>query len=86
MYQSKQTFNPRASATAPVPFNIIGGTSVFNARLSYEPADSKWLMDLTVSNLTDKYYYYAQFSGSGFATTAPVAPPRQYLFSVRRSF
>ncbi|HVY82728.1 MAG TPA: TonB-dependent receptor [Steroidobacteraceae bacterium] len=86
VYQSKQTFNPRSSTTAPLPFNTIGGTSVFNARLSYEPADSKWLVDLAVTNLSDKYYYYAQFSGSGFATTAPVAPPRQYLFSVRRSF
>jgi iron complex outermembrane receptor protein len=86
VYQSKQTFNARSSTTAPLPFNTIGGTSVFNARLSYEPSDSKWLVDLAVTNLSDKYYYYAQFSGSGFATTAPVAPPRQYLFSVRRSF
>jgi iron complex outermembrane receptor protein len=86
VYQSRQTFNMRSSTTAPDPFNTIGGTSVFNARLTYEPFDSKWLMDLAVTNLTDKYYYYAQFSGSGFATTAPVAPPRQYLFSVKRSF
>jgi iron complex outermembrane receptor protein len=86
MYQSKQTFNARSSTTAPLPFNIIGGTSVFSARLTYEPSDSKWMADLAVTNLSDKYYYYAQFSGSGFATSAPVAPPRQYLFSVKRSF
>jgi len=86
VYQSRQTFNSRSSTTAPLPFNIIGGTSVFNARVTYEPFDSKWLLDLAVTNLSDKYYYYAQFSGSGFSTTAPVAPPRQYLFSVRRSF
>jgi iron complex outermembrane receptor protein len=86
VYQSKQTFNARASSTAPLPADIIGGTGVFNARITYEPTDSKWIVDLAVTNLSDKYYRYAQFTGSGFATTAPIAPPRQYLFSVKRSF
>jgi iron complex outermembrane receptor protein len=86
VYQSKQTFNARASSTAPLPADIIGGTGVFNARLTYEPTDSKWTADLAITNLSDKYYRYAMFTGSGFATTAPIAPPRQYLFSVKRSF
>jgi len=85
-YQSKQTYNSASSQRAPRPDEIIGGTGVFNARLSYEPDDSKWSADLAITNLSDKYYYYAQFNGSTFATTSPVAPPRQYLFSVKRSF
>ncbi|HEV7716328.1 MAG TPA: hypothetical protein VGO53_12070, partial [Steroidobacteraceae bacterium] len=85
-YQSKQTFNARGTSTAPLPADIIGGTGVFNARISYEPTDSKWTADLAITNLSDKYYRYAQFNGSGFSTTAPLAPPRQYLFSVKRSF
>jgi iron complex outermembrane receptor protein len=86
VYQSKQTFNLRSSSTAPLATDIIGGTGVFNARLTYEPNDGKWLVDLAATNVSDKYYRYAQFAGSGFATTAPLAPPRQWLFSVKRSF
>jgi iron complex outermembrane receptor protein len=85
-YQSKQTYNSASSQRAPRPDEIIGGTGVFNARLTYEPADSKWSADLAITNLSDKYYYYAQFNGSTFATTSPVAPPRQYLLSVKRNF
>jgi iron complex outermembrane receptor protein len=86
VYQSKQTFNSRSSSAAPLPEDIIGSTSILNARLTYEPTDSKWLVDLAITNMADEFYPYAQFSGSGFATAATIAPPRQALLSLRRSF
>jgi iron complex outermembrane receptor protein len=86
IYQSKQTFNARSTVAAPLPADIIGGTSVFNARITFVPNDANWIVDLAATNLSDKYYRYAMFTGSGFATTAPLAPPRQWLFSVRRDF
>jgi iron complex outermembrane receptor protein len=85
-YQSKQTYNQSSSTRAPLPIDIIGGTGIFNARLTFDDMAGKWSADLAVTNLSDKYYYYAMFTGSGFARTAPVAPPRQWLFSVRRNF
>jgi iron complex outermembrane receptor protein len=85
-YQSKQTFSGTATRSAPLPADIIGGTGVFNGRLTYDSTDGKWSSDLAITNLSDKFYRYAQFNGSGFATTGVIAPPRQYLLSIRRNF
>ncbi len=86
VYQSLQTFNPLSATAAPVPLYIIPGRSVFNAKATYQSADGKWSAVLSVTNLTNKYYYYDLFTGSGFDTTANLAPPREYEFSLRRDF
>ena len=86
VYQSKETYNPLTATSAPLPQDINPSRSIYNARLTYETADSKWQGTLAVNNLTDKYYYYTMFPFSGFDSTANVAPPRTYMLSVKRVF
>ena len=38
------------------------------------------------TNLTNKYYLYDVFNGSGTATTGNLAPPREWLVEVSRRF
>jgi iron complex outermembrane receptor protein len=86
IYQSLSTFGTTASTTAPPPQYTIPAYSIFNARITFEPDNSKWSAALSATNLTDKYYYYVLFAGAGFDLAGNVAPPRQYLFSVKRTF
>jgi iron complex outermembrane receptor protein len=85
-YQSVQTFGPAASNQAPTPLYSVPGHSVFNAQLSYVPVNSKWDLSVSATNLTDKYYLYSVFSGSGSAVTGSVAEPRMIFFRLRRDF
>ena len=86
IYQSRQTFDPLSATEAPQQLYIIGGYSLFNAKLTYQPNDSKWQVVGSVTNLANKFYYYDIFASSGFDTTANLAPPREYSVSVRRNF
>lgn len=86
VYESEMTYNPSAQTSSPIALYVVPGRSVFNARVTYEPNDSKWSFVLSATNLTNKYYYYDLFTGSGFDTTGNVAPPREYKFSAQRSF
>jgi iron complex outermembrane receptor protein len=86
IYQSTQTFGDAVAVAAPKPQNTIPAYSIFNARLTYETSDSKWSSTFAVTNLTNKYYYYVLFPFAGFDLAGNLAPPRQYLFSVKRSF
>ena len=86
IFQSKQTFNPLSATAGPAPLYVLPARSVFNARLTYEPLDSKWSGVLAVTNLTDKYYVYDLFTGSGLNTSANLAPPREWSVSIRREF
>jgi len=86
IYQSLQTFNPNPAVGPPAPLYIIPARSIFNAKITYEPNNSKWSFIFSATNLFDKYYYYDLFTGTGFNTTANVAPPREFEFSVRRDF
>ena len=85
-WQSKQTFN-RASAIAAAPAAVtIEPYSMWNAQVSYEPEDGDWSATLAVNNLFDKFYYTSFFTGTGFNTTAAIAPPREVSLTVRRKF
>jgi outer membrane receptor protein involved in Fe transport len=85
-YQSLQTFGPSASNQAPTPLFTIPAHSLFNAQVSYVPTDSKWDFSIAATNLTDKYYLYSVFNGSGSAVTGSVAEPRIVMFRLRRDF
>jgi iron complex outermembrane receptor protein len=85
-YLSMQTFNPSVTTATPGAQFIIPGRSVFNARVTYEPNNSKWSTVFSVTNLGNKYYYYDLFTGSGFDTAGNLAPPREWSLSVRRRF
>ena len=85
-YQSKQTYNGTSSSRRRCrrTSSVAPACSMRGSRTTRPTASGARILPIT--NLSDKYYRYAQFNGSGFATTAPIAPPRQYLFSVKRSF
>lgn len=86
VYQSAQTFNPLSATAAPTPLYIIPGRSVFNAKLTYQSSNGKWSAVFSIANLFNKYYYYDLFTGSGFDTTANLAPPREFSLTLRRDF
>jgi iron complex outermembrane recepter protein len=62
--------------------------TVLNARLTWRSDDESWETSLGVTNLTNKYYYYAIFDISSFGGWAAGEPaePRQWTVTVRRSF
>jgi iron complex outermembrane receptor protein len=85
-YESEQTFGPAASNQAPTPEFTIPSHTILNAQLSYVPVGSKWDFTVAAENLTDKYYFYSIFNGSGSAVTGSVAPPRMIFFRMKRDF
>jgi iron complex outermembrane receptor protein len=86
VYTSLQTFGPAASNQAPTPLFEVPGHTLLNGQISYMFADRKWNATLYGTNLTNKYYLYDVFAGSGTATTGNLAPPREWLFEVSRRF
>ena len=86
LYQSKSTFGPSASNQPPTPLFTVPGRTIVNGQIEYAPTNEAWRISLNVSNLTDKFYLYNVFSGSGTAVTGNVAPPRQWTLTLRREF
>ncbi len=95
------TLTPRADWTwqSEMESNIPNSTPGFllgrveargllNARLTYRPTDENWEFALSVTNLTDKFYYankYDRVSQSGNAYGLP-GRPREFAVSVKRKF
>ncbi|HLY58424.1 MAG TPA: TonB-dependent receptor, partial [Stellaceae bacterium] len=75
-----------------IPVPILGrqpGYSVFNASLRWDSPDSNWEAMFQVFNLTDEFYYEAEFASLlslyGNIDATP-SLPRTYFFSVKRIF
>lgn len=84
-FQTAQTFNP--STTLPAdPSTTIGAYSIFNGQITYTPNDSKWSTVFSVTNLTNKFYYYQLFTGGEVNISSNVAPPREFFLRIRRDF
>ncbi|MEP7244441.1 MAG: hypothetical protein ABI885_12285, partial [Gammaproteobacteria bacterium] len=64
----------------------VDAHTIMNAQVSYIPEGSKWNFTVQAENLTDKYYYYSIFAGSGSAVTASIASPRMVFFRMTRDF
>lgn len=67
----------------------IAGRGLFNAKLTWLSADGDWQVNFSVLNLTDKFYYNAKFLRTVapyFAGVGVVAPPRTFMFSIKRNF
>ena len=97
-YQSKtysdpanNGFYPAGLPVDPVTFPgnpyLIPGHTTLNARIAYESADKTWQGSISVSNLTNKYYWTNAFafyySGTGQRI---IAPPREWAVTIRRNF
>jgi outer membrane receptor protein involved in Fe transport len=83
-FTSLATYGP--SATTAPPTWVVPGQTILNGSLTYTPNDSKWTVIGQVTNLTNKYYYYDVFGGSGFELSGNVAPPREFFLRVKRDF
>jgi iron complex outermembrane receptor protein len=65
------------------------GYTLLNAHLTWDSPDHKWSTTLQVSNLTDKVYFYGKLAlavNSLGREQGNIAPPRQWLVTVRRNF
>jgi iron complex outermembrane receptor protein len=70
------------------PYSTQNAYGLANARLTWIPRDSNWMVAAYVTNLTNKLYYTTkqdQLNQYG-AATGTVAPPREWGVTVRRSF
>jgi iron complex outermembrane receptor protein len=85
VYTSLQTFGPAASNQAPTPLFEVPGHTILNGQIAYA-FDKKWTATVYGMNLTNKYYLYDVFNGSGTATTGNLAPPREWLLELTRRF
>ncbi len=60
------------------PTNRVGGYTLYNARLTWEPPQGNWQVAAQLLNLTDKFYYLNVFDltavGGGSVTATPGAP------------
>lgn len=83
-YQSVATYGP--SATTEAPTWIVPGHTILNGQITFQPANSKYSIIGQVTNLTDKYYCYDVFGGSGFELSCNVAPPREFFIKFKRDF
>jgi iron complex outermembrane recepter protein len=86
VYTSLQTFDPAPSNESPSSLYEVPAHSLLNGQISYSPEDSKWTWMLSGTNLTNKYYLYDIFTGSGTAVTGNLAPPRMWLLQLKRQF
>jgi iron complex outermembrane receptor protein len=84
-WQSQQDYDPSSQLRAPLPIYVIKPYSIFNAQLSYASPDKKWTATFSANNLADKFYYYQVLQGTLDAQTR-LAPPREFVFTLRRTF
>jgi iron complex outermembrane receptor protein len=77
--------------TLPVndPGNRIGGRGLTNAHLAWKDSAHDWEATFAVTNLTNKFYLQSENPNLGppyFVNIGTPGRPREYLFSIRRSF
>lgn len=85
-WQSQMDFDPAPGAESPQPAYTIMPYALTNAQLAYASSDGKWSAIFSVTNLSDKFYYYQLFGGGEVNISSNVGPPREFHFSVRRDF
>jgi len=84
-WQSQQDYDPLARQQPPEELFVIPAYSLWNAQLTYRAPSRDWSVTLLVTNLADKYYHYQVLRGA-FATSTRVAPPREWMLTVRKEF
>ena len=65
------------------------GYMLLNGRITWASPDGTWSTSLSVSNLTNKVYFYGKLAlavNSLGREQGNIAPPRQWLVTVRRNF
>ena len=82
---------PVATIPAANPTGGIGyqsGYSLVNARLTWDSSNRNWEVALSAKNLTNKVYFYGKLSLVALLgrEQGNVAPPREWMLTVRRNF
>ena len=69
-------------------FNEIRGYTLLNGHLMWQGQQALWQATLEVKNITNHLYYYGIFDNRSSAQTVlgEPAPPREWAFTVKRSF
>jgi iron complex outermembrane receptor protein len=82
-YQTKVFNDPQNELISMQP-----GYGVLNARLTWDAAQGGWRVSLFVSNVTDKRYYVTERNQLATYDEVDGQPgrPREFLFSVRKTF
>jgi len=68
------------------PIAKTEGRTVLNGRISWTSPDREWEAALSVTNLTNKFYYYTKQKYPIGSSVGLVAPPREWKISLRRNF
>jgi iron complex outermembrane receptor protein len=91
-YQSHRTNGP-VNQPQRDPEWIIPSYGIYNARLTYDSNDSDWQIALSVTNLTDKFYWQQLQPAVNNAGTAPTAGrvgtpgrPREWAITFKKNF
>jgi len=67
------------------PYNLIGGRSIFDVRLTYRDRSDRWSLSAAVTNVMNKFHYVGtteNISNFGLAT-AVLGRPREWSATVR---
>ena len=89
VYPSKSQLVSTAASGVAGGLDYQPGYTLLNAHLTWESPDHKWSTTLEISNLTDKVYFYGKLAlaiSSLGREQGNIAPPRQWLVTVRRNF
>jgi iron complex outermembrane receptor protein len=83
-YTSKMTYG--TPIAPPTREDVIPAYSLLNARLTYDSPGREWAAALSVTNLTDKLYYYNFFETVAAGRSGSPSRPREWAITIRRKF
>jgi len=78
-----------AASGVPGGLDYQPGYTLLNGRITWAAPDGKWSVALSGSNLTNKVYFYGKLAlavNSLGREQGNIAPPRQWLVTLRRNF
>jgi iron complex outermembrane receptor protein len=70
-------------------YSHVGGYTIFNARLTWQPPRDNWQISAQVLNFTDKLYFFTTFdlaAAGGGSVVANVAPPLEVDVQFKHTF
>jgi iron complex outermembrane receptor protein len=85
----------KSELISTAPSGVAGGLdyqpgyTLLNGRLTYDSPDGKWSASVLVTNLTNKVYFYGKLAlavNSLGREQGNIAPPRQFLVTLRHNF
>ncbi len=81
--------NQPTAAAPNLPSTLLDDLSLWNFRLNWDSPTELWSAALTVTNLTDEFFYESQF-GNGLATNFSITRrpgwPREVFLTMKRRF